>query len=305
MQRRPPAADGAHMTRTKVLQQFTTLTPHSAGLAFEAAKAEIEAIPADQIMSINVDVPSACAIGLVAADRLEAIAPQMFELAGFERRALERLRVYALAALYANAVATQSDSNDTVATLLEEAVRLRESLLVAAEALAHRGLLSAERVAEIRSGQGHLDTANDCIALGALFAGAWDRVGEKTAITREEVDRAAVCGSQLHIALGAKRLGGAAKAVDSQATRERAFTLFVRAYDECRRAVAYLRWHEGDADEYAPSIYVRRKRRGVRAEEPSTDVPTPVEPATSEPTPPAPVEPAVVTTPPEVPTPTL
>ena len=46
---------------------------------------------------------------------------------------------------------------------------LRADLLVVAEALGHLGLLSAVRVAEIRSGQGHRDTANDLCALATLY----------------------------------------------------------------------------------------------------------------------------------------
>ena len=34
--------------------------------------------------------------------------------------------------------------------------------------------------------------------------------------------------------------------------RARAYTLF---YDDARRAVIFLRWHEGDADSIAPSLH--------------------------------------------------
>ena len=36
--------------------------------------------------------------------------------------------------------------------------------------------------------------------------------------------------------------------------RARAFTAFVKAYAQCRAAVAYLRWEEGDVDEIAPLV---------------------------------------------------
>src|SRR5690606_31608697 len=57
---------------------------------------------------------------------------------------------------------------------------LRENLLVAAEALAHRDLVSPSRVAEIRRGQGHHDTANDLIALAALFRESWATIHGRT-----------------------------------------------------------------------------------------------------------------------------
>jgi hypothetical protein len=36
------------------------------------------------------------------------------------------------------------------------------------------------------------------------------------------------------------------------------FTQFIQAYDDARRAIAYLRWHEGDADDIAPSLHVNK-----------------------------------------------
>jgi hypothetical protein len=43
--------------------------------------------------------------------------------------------------------------------------------------------------------------------------------------------------------------------------RARAFTLFMNAYDACRRVVAFLRWNEGDADSIAPSPFLKGARR--------------------------------------------
>ena len=47
-------------------------------------------------------------------------------------------------------------------------------------------------------------------------------------------------------------------------TRDRAFTLFVQAYDQVRRAVQYLRWQHHDANQYAPSLYRCRRKRKAR-----------------------------------------
>lgn len=60
-------------------------------------------------------------------------------------------------------------------------------------------------------------------------------------------------------------------AMSANERRQRAFTLFARAYDECRRAATYLRWQEGDADELVPSLYSGRNasRRGPEEPEPA------------------------------------
>jgi hypothetical protein len=58
--------------------------------------------------------------------------------------------------------------------------------------------------------------------------------------------------------------------------RQRNFTLFVKAYDEVRRAVSFLRWKEGDLDRIAPSLYSGRGNSNVRPKQ----EPQPVVPAT-------------------------
>jgi hypothetical protein len=58
----------------------------------------------------------------------------------------------------------------------------------------------------------------------------------------------------------------------------------VHAYDQTRRAVAYLRWNEGDADAIAPSLY---KGRGGRSASSSDTAAAPEDAATAGPTAPA------------------
>jgi hypothetical protein len=58
--------------------------------------------------------------------------------------------------------------------------------------------------------------------------------------------------------------------------RLRAFTQLIRLYEDARRAVAYLRAAEGDADTIAPSLYPGRPRRRVT----DTSTPVPADPQT-------------------------
>lgn len=55
----------------------------------------------------------------------------------------------------------------------------------------------------------------------------------------------------------------------STLVRQQAFTLFVKAYDEVRRAVSFLRWKERDADTIAPSLYGARNGTRARQDEPT------------------------------------
>ena len=47
--------------------------------------------------------------------------------------------------------------------------------------------------------------------------------------------------------------------------RDRAFTVFVRAYGQVQHALQYLRRERNDADRYAPSLYGRRRSRKAKA----------------------------------------
>jgi hypothetical protein len=45
-------------------------------------------------------------------------------------------------------------------------------------------------------------------------------------------------------------------------TRARALSRLVRVYEEVRRMVTFLRWHQDDVDAITPSLWAGRHRRG-------------------------------------------
>ncbi|MGK4007893.1 hypothetical protein WMF31_35080 [Sorangium sp. So ce1036] len=238
--------------------------PPQAAEAFDTILPEIEALSPDRLITINLDIPRAVSQVLGVLPGLLALRPAVAEqLQKHQVALLDRLEIYALAAWYAHLLWLSSEGAESaLKPLLAEAVPLRENLLGDAEALARRGLLDAERVAEIRAGQGHIDTANDLVALSALFSASWPEIAGRTAATEAEVKRAGEIGPQILAALGVREHGKGPGPTEAADRRARAFALLVHAYDQTRRAVAYLRWDEGDADAIAPSLY---KGRGGRA----------------------------------------
>lgn len=278
---------------TKKFDPSTLVTnaPAEAVSAFERLRPELEALPSDGLGRITLHVPSAVTIALGALPNLERLRPEMAsKLPAYHVEQMGRLRDYALAALYAHLVALRPPGAEArLQAIVTEATPLREGLLVAAEALAHFGVLDRARVANIRSGAGHLDTANDLIELAALFRERWNELSSKTPLPLSDVDRAAELGPELVAALGMRKLGteGGDDASSPEGNRSRAFWLFSRAYDECRRAVAYLRWHEGDADELVPSLFAMRRRHRTTPDAPGgEDEPAPVTPPPAPATPP-------------------
>lgn len=258
--------------KTKKASPARPSVPEEAAAALAAIEHELTVLSPEALLPINVDIPRAVAVAVGALPHIAAQRPQIVaSLPDHPRHSIDKLGTYALAAWYAHLLALPSaKAPGALEALLAEATPLREDLLVAAEALAHKNLLEADTVAEIRSGQGNLDKANDLVALAALFTQRWSHVHGKTTVTVEDIERAAKLGPALLVALGAREqpLAAAPGAMSPNEQRARAYTLFVNAYDEARRAISYLRWHEDDVDEIAPSLFASRKpARKARAGE--------------------------------------
>ena len=236
------------------------------GVPAEAAKAFAEVEP--HLAAINTDIPRAVSIAVGAVPHLAGLRADAAKLPRFDITNIDRLGTYALAAWYAHLLALPEVVASELTALLEEARPLREGLLLSAELLAHKSYFDRGAVKEIRAGQGNLDTANDLVALAALFTAGWSQVENKTPVTWAQVEQAAQLGPRILIALGARDQPGlkVADVTSPGERRVRAYTLFVRAYDQCRRAATYLRWGEVDADEIAPSLFGNRSGRKGGAE---------------------------------------
>jgi hypothetical protein len=247
--------------------------PPRAAAAFADIKAELNALKQDDLARINIDIPTSVATVLGVLPKLALLRDSIvLNLPNHPIKTFDRLETYALAAWYAHLIALPPASpSSPVKPLIEEGTSLRAALLSDAEALARRGLIDADVVEEIRSGHGNVDIANDLVALSATFSNSWSEIEGKTAATLAEVERAGNLGPQLLAALGVREQGSAIAPAEAAEARARAYTLFVRAYDDTRRAVLYLRWHEGDADALAPSLYKGRGGRGSSASETSTE----------------------------------
>jgi hypothetical protein len=96
------------------------------------------------------------------------------------------------------------------------------------------------------------------------------KISGKTPLHLDELDRAETLAGRILTAVGEREQGPAIAAASAQ-TRQRAFTLFVKAYDQVRRAVQYLRWDEDDIDRIVPSLYAVA-RTASRRKNAETDV---------------------------------
>lgn len=221
---------------------------------FQRVEAELGHLEERDIVSVNVDIPTAVAIVLGSLPEIRALRPQLAELKGFDVARFDKLRDYTLAVGHAHAMfRAASGPSDGLSELANEVAELRDVLQADATALAKRRILDENQITKLRGGSGYKSVAFEVVGLVGLFRARWDEIKGRSALEPEELEHAGRRAQELVTAVGLKEQAPAVVGA-AMAVRQRAYTLFYNAYDDTRRAVAYLRWHEGDADSIAPSL---------------------------------------------------
>jgi hypothetical protein len=257
--------------------------------AYERLLPEFRALAADEVAPVNVDVTSAVASTLGVIGELRSHREDVAKLPRFDVEKFDKIEQYAMALSHAQGLhATAQKPPDDFRDLYDEAARVRDVLHVDVTALIGRGMVRADALKDYKGLNGYKNLAADLQILAIVIKDNWPRVQGKCATQKAELDHAFVLMERLMRAVGYREQTGAS-VVEAADLRARAFTLFTRAYDEARRAMIYLRWHDGDADDVVPSLYVRSPRRKTREDDvdaTSASTPTPAE-ATAPAAPPA------------------
>ena len=166
--------------------------------------------------------------------------------------------------------------------LIEHAKQQFELLYAIVQGLVTRGLLDQVTLKRAKQYRGRYRYAWGLRLLVEELRQAWARVADKTGLTEGELIEAELAGERLATGI-ARRNVPAEQGQQLAQMRDRAFTLFIYAYGQVRRAVQYLRWDHNDADAYAPSLYRRQHKRRAQAraklEVPSEQAPQPSGPA--------------------------
>jgi len=198
------------------------------------------------------------AIALGALPRIRSYREALSKLPDFDLARFDKLEAYTSAVNYAHRLyMIASQPPDDLKSLQEEAAQLREVLFKDASAVVARGLVPADALDDLKGTNGYKNTANDLQILVGALQENWAKVQGRCGTTAEELAYADKLVIHLLRTFGARENGPAGVAQATSA-RQRAFTLFVTAYDDARRALAYLRRQVGDADLVAPSIFSAR-----------------------------------------------
>ncbi|MEY4510596.1 MAG: hypothetical protein RLZZ450_2718 [Pseudomonadota bacterium] len=242
--------------------------------AFESVRDELSSIDESDLVHINIDVMAAVTTALGVLPKVLKLRPRIEgELPKFDLWVIDRFETYVMALYEAQAdYLSATRPAEPLPELVEQATKVRDTLFVDVQALVQRHLLDGDEVREVKTAVGYKALAMDLQLLANAMHRKWEVVQSKTAVQLPEILQANQLARRLLRVVG-EREQAPAVAAEAAANRSRAFALFLRAYDEVRRAVTYLRWRDGDWDQFTPSLYAGRGA-GKRKGEVETPVPT-------------------------------
>ena len=170
--------------------------------------------------------------------------------------------------------------------LVESATETRKVLLADLNSLIAYGLLAPSVLDGMQGGNGYKNVMTDVATAASILRTNAAKVAERTTVKPNELAAAEDLANKLGKALG---LRGQSPQIVAEADRNRkaAYTLFVKAYEDVRSAVQFLRRHEGDADSIVPSLFANRGTR-KKASDDNTNKPDSPAPVVN---PPAPAQP--------------
>ena len=234
--------------------------------AAERLAAEMAGLIDQDTDAVNMDVSAAVTQTLGLWDKFRTYLPAIMENKNVDGVRVSKLRDYALNLIYWQGSATYAAAPaDALTSMIEKGMALRDRTLADLAALANHGVLDSGALTNFRGTNSHRKLAQDLIGLSNLVHERWALIGGKSMISLASMDEAATLGEAILQGLGDRER----MPTHSLVQRDKAFTLFVRAYDEARRAILFLRWHEGDADTILPSLY--KGRRSAKKRESDTD----------------------------------
>jgi hypothetical protein len=225
-------------------------------LGFSRTQSAIEEVSVDDLEAITLSIGVVLHRVLGAYPNLIPLRAELLKQGSFDVRHLDNLRDYGLALGHLHNKCRRARSGPPT-TLLKELFAIREHFHAEGHALIVGGVLDGASVSHYKSGNNYQGLALDVIGLSDLFLENESAVQGR--IDRAKIERARLLGNQLLAALAVLDMGPSALS-ELKLLRHKAYTLTVRAYNEVRHAVTYIRRKTGDVDAFAPSLHSGRKK---------------------------------------------
>ena len=229
--------------------------------AYQACLPEMMSLHRAEIQTVNLDVMLATGTVHALRERLDGLRSRAAALNDFDARAWDMLQTYGYALMQAHliwqsALGPRSDLNQLLAAARSHFEQLRSVV----QMLVKRGLFSPRSLKQVAKQRGWKRYAYGLLGLVNVLREAWPKLGNKTGLTEDDLLHAELAGERLARCIPIEPVK------DLRETRDRAFTLFMRAYGQVRRVVQYLLRDKRAVDKYAPSLYRRRHVRKAKAQ---------------------------------------
>ena len=258
--------------------------------ALKRMRKAMAALEATQLRPINIDIPLAVTRGLGVLPAIASLRDRMEkECPGVQLSVIDQLQDRALATQCLNGdFETAKAPPAGFQSVVNEVFDSRTGLMTVLRMLVALNYIDEQNITSLNGGHGYRDAANDLVGIVGLINRNWGTLEGKVPLTQEHLERFQALGEKL-LAMVGEREQTPARVDEVADQRQRAFTLLDQAYDEVRRAVTFLRWHEGDADSVAPPLRVRvpGRRPGEKAEEVVVSPAKPGDPIVASPAKPA------------------
>ena len=241
---------------------------------YQNTESELKALPKSEVKQINLDTKATISTVLGVLVKLRPFRDQIATLPSCNMVQFDAIERYVGALSQADAYHSIATSPpDDLAEVQAEGAALRDVFYVDAQVQVRRGLISADALDELAGPVGYKNLAADLQSLSTVYLANWDKLAGTTSVKEAEIERAQQISFYLFRVVG-QREQSPALVAETADMRARAFTLLTDAYDNARRAIIYLRWHEGDADIICPSLFAGRSNGRVKPADNQSDKPT-------------------------------
>ncbi|HEX3774266.1 MAG TPA: hypothetical protein VHV51_07360 [Polyangiaceae bacterium] len=239
--------------------------------AFARVFAASQALPADKLVHLNVDIKQACVTLVGALPKIVPFRSRLALLPEFELACVDQFPLLLRATMSAESTYDTTCSEPRrAAELAEQARKWCRLFGQDVGTMVMRGLLPAEQLDRLKAQTSYVHLAFKLLGLTALYRTNWAKLSGYTTLKPEELEHTQALGEALTEATA--RLPERHQAIrEANDQRRRNFTLLARAYDQVRAGVHYLRWREGDAESIAPSLYQGRGGSRRKQREPASD----------------------------------
>lgn len=244
-------------------------TTHLGREAFDRLATLREAVDPAAATQYNLDATYAVAQARAIVGRLQAYRDTIKKLPGFDIGNLDRLGDYADALEFVHAtLVTRAKRVRSLPELANEGYQLRTLLLAYGDLLVLKGTFPADVIARLREGTGYRDLIEDLNGLVVLYGEHPEALLAGAPVTPEQIARAGELARLMSDELGVDREANLTHDVLIK-ERIKIAHLLVTAHRELRRAMDYIRYHEGDASVLVPSLYVPSTGRKKKTDEPT------------------------------------